>query len=90
MLALRLQVEGGMELENSTPCSKCSSTAPSVQLKIFGENMNVIKEYPMCLKLKLSSDKIRGICTVQFLDGERVSESRVSVMVVVIKRFVSA
>ena len=76
-----------MELENSVPCSKCSSTAPSVKLKILGENMHVIKEFPMRLKLKLSSDKIRGICTVQFLDGERVSESRVTVMVAVIEGF---
>ena len=77
-----------MELENPTPCSP---TAESVQLKIFGENMHVIKEFPRRLKLKLSSDTIQGICTVQFLDGERVvtGESRVSVMVTVIEGFYS-
>lgn len=48
-----------------------SPKAASVQLRIVGENLDVVQEFPDRLKLKLSSDSAQQICTAQFLDGER-------------------
>ena len=52
----------------------CSPKAASVQLKIFGENLDVLQEFPERLKLKLSSDNAQQVCTVQFLDGELLAK----------------
>ena len=46
----------------------------SVQLKICGEDLEVLREFSECLTIKLSSENAQQRCTVQFLDGELMAE----------------
>ena len=54
--------------------------ADSVQLKILGENLDVLKEFSERLKLKLDPDNAQQVCNVQFLDGELLTEIHICIL----------
>ena len=62
-----------------------SSTSPppkadSVQLKILGEDLDVLQEFSERLKLKLDPDNVQQVCTVRFLDGELLTEIPICIL----------